>query len=155
MTRTLAVTGPRHLTDEQHKQALRELDALTSCRIWHIGDATGLDALACYVAQRNGVIIELHQKNPQLPWRAQGAERSTRMIKALSLASGALHAWPNKPAPECLRPTKTWPKHATGSGTWGTVALAVGLGIPVELHPLAELGELPEWLQQKQLSLLL
>ena len=151
---TLGVTGPRHLTEDQREQALWELDALTRCRTWHIGDATGLDQLACYVAQRNGVITELHQKNPQLAWRVQGAERSTRMIKALALAGGALHAWPNKPAPEGLHPAKTWPKNAAGSGTWGTIALAVGLGLPVQLHPLAELGELPEWLQQRQLSLL-
>ena len=135
MISALAVTGPRHLTEDQRKQALGELDTLTHCRIWHIGDATGLDQLACYVAQCNGVITELHQKNPQLPWRAQEAERSTRMIKALALTDGALHTWPNKPVPEGLRPAKTWSKNAAGSGTWDTVALAVGLGIPVQLQP--------------------
>jgi hypothetical protein len=76
------------------------------------------------------------------------------MVKAALAAGATLHAWPNKPAPVGLKPAKSWPKGAEGSGTWGTIALAVGLRLTVELHPLAELGELPDWVKPKQLALL-
>jgi hypothetical protein len=149
-----AVTGPRHLTPAQLAKAKRELrKLLTPTTHLQVGDADGLDALALKLATGE---VTLHQKNPTLPWSAQGAERSTRMVKALAQGGGSLHAWPNKPAPSGLKPSRTWPAGAGGSGTWGTVALAIGLGLKVELHPLADLGELPEWLRQpiQQLSLL-
>jgi hypothetical protein len=73
------------------------------------------------------------------------AERSTRMVKAIATAGGTLHAWANKPAPQGLKPAKNW-RSANGSGTWGTVALAHGLGVKVELHWLADELEAPEWL---------
>lgn len=149
----IAVTGPRELTPTQYEQALKELKVLVGCPSWHIGDATGLDALAFEVARSTGANFELHKKKPNLPYRAQGAERSTRMVKALAIESGTLHAWPNKPAPDKLKPSRSWPTGAAGSGTWGTIALAVGLGLPIELHPLADI-ELPEWLQSEQLMLL-
>jgi hypothetical protein len=150
----IAVTGPRHLTPAQLAKAKRELrELLTPATHLQVGDAAGLDALALKLATGG---VTLHQKNPTLPWQAQGAERSTRMVKALAQDGGSLHAWPNKPAPSGLKPSRTWPVGAGGSGTWGTIALAIGLGLKVELHPLADLGELPEWLSQpvQQLSLL-
>lgn len=75
------------------------------------------------------------------------------MIKALATVVGTLHAWPNKPAPNQLMPSRSWPTGAAGSGTWGTITLAVGLEIPVELHPLMEI-DIPLWLQSEQLTLL-
>jgi hypothetical protein len=148
----IAVTGPRQLTPVQAVQAAAELRQLLTPRTTlHVGDAAGLDALARELATGP---VNLFEKNPALPMRAQGAERSTRMVKALATTGGVLHAWTNKPAPPGLKPSKTWPTGAEGSGTWGTVALAVGLGLSVELHPLVDLGELPAWLQQPaQLSL--
>jgi hypothetical protein len=150
----IAVTGPRHLTPSQLAQAEQELKALlTPGTHLQVGDAAGLDASALRLATGG---VTLHQKKSTLPWSAQGAERSTRMVKALAQSSGSLHAWPNKPVPSGLKPSRTWPAGAEGSGTWGTVALAIGLGLKVELHPLADLGTLPEWLSQpaQQLSLL-
>jgi hypothetical protein len=150
---SIAVTGPRCLTTVQQEQALRELEGLVSCRDWHVGDATGLDALAVTVAQLHGINFKLYCKREVLPWKAQGAERSTRMVEALVRVSGTLHAWPNKSVPLGLMPSRSWPKGAAGSGTWGTIALAVGLGVRVELHPLSEGIIVPEWLNSKQLSL--
>jgi hypothetical protein len=75
----------------------------------------------------------------------QLAARSTKLVKALAAKGGMLHAWANKLAPEGLKPSKCW-KCASGSGTWGTVALAVGLGVKVELHWLGEERVKPEWL---------
>lgn len=148
----IAVTGPRKLTPDQTHQATADLAELLTPRTkLLVGDATGLDALAAQLASGP---VELHQKKADIPWKAQGAERSTRMVKAALAAGATLHAWPNKPAPVGLKPAKSWPKGAEGSGTWGTIALAVGLRLTVELHPLAELGELPDWVKPKQLALL-
>jgi hypothetical protein len=149
----IVVTGPRKLTLDQVQQAAADLAKLLTSRTrLLVGDATGLDALATKLATGP---VELHQKNPALPWRAQGAERSTRMVRAALAAGATLHAWPNKPCPLGLKPSKSWPRGAEGSGTWGTIALAVGLGLRVQLHPLAEMGEMPDWLiTTQQLALL-
>jgi hypothetical protein len=142
----IAITGPRKLTPAQATQTAAQLrELLTPRTVLLAGDAAGLDALARELATGEVVLYEVKQS---LPERARFAERSTRMVKALAATGGTLHAWPNKPAPAKLKPAKSWPAGAEGSGTWGTIALAVGLGLRVELHPLAELGELPEWLLQ-------
>ncbi len=148
----IAVTGTRKLERGQAAQVIAQLRELNADH-WHIGDAEGVDRLAKLTAQAKGEAYTLHEKNLRLPHKAQGAERSTRMIKALAATGGTLHAWINKPAPEGLKPGKTWRK-AQGSGTWGTVALAVGHGLKVELHPLTEDVIAPEWMKETQLTLL-
>ncbi|ABW26374.1 hypothetical protein [Acaryochloris marina] len=150
---TIAVTGPRQLTAHQRTKALSDLQRLKIYPNWLVGDASGLDKLARSIGQTHHLNLQIYEKRSELPHRAQGVERSTRMIKALATAVGTLHAWPNKPAPHQLIPSRSWPTGAAGSGTWGTIALAVGLGIPVKLHPLAEI-DIPSWLQSEQLTLL-
>jgi hypothetical protein len=145
--KTIAVTGPRDLTVAQIAQVRADfMRALQGVDKVHVGDATGVDEVClgrCQYFQRNH---QIYFKNESLPWAAQGAERSARMAKAARKDGATLHAWPNKPCPEGLKPAKGWPRGAAGSGTWGTIALAVGLGMPVILHPLADLGILPDWL---------
>ena len=146
------------MTEAQHKQAREELLVLAkTAEHWSIGDAEGLDALAVAIARTHKQYVRAHLKNRYLPPKAQGAERSTRMIREMKQTEAVLHAWPNKPAPPNLQPAKTWPKHCEGSGTWGTIALAIGLGLRVELHPLEDIGQLPPWLtgatETQQLSL--
>jgi hypothetical protein len=150
---TIAVTGSRKLTGREAEQALWDLDNLVCCHRWLMGDASGLDALAWRVAQKNSVVIDLYQVHNQLPIRARYAERSTRMVKALAANGGILHAWPNKACPPDLCPSRRWPKSANGCGTWGTIGLAVGLGVPVVLHPLVDFAW-PSWLQVEQLALI-
>jgi hypothetical protein len=152
----IGVTGPRRLTQqaEQVRKELRQLQQNNRCAIWHIGDAAGVDAIAYeLVLTELGNLRELHLKNPQLPQKAQGAERSTRMVKALAAAGGTLHAFPNKPCPLGLKPSRSW-KSAGGSGTWGTIALATGLGVPLVLHPLTPDATAPDWMKETQLTLL-
>lgn len=138
----IGVTGARKLTTEQVEQVryeLWELDILGT--EWHIGDAAGVDEVA-----RNWVIngtVKTYEVMGGEKWHY--AERSTRMVKAIAAAGGTLHAWVNKPAPQALKPAKSWGK-ANGSGTWGTVALALGLGVTVEIHWLVDGLEAPDWL---------
>lgn len=154
----IAVTGPRHLAPAQRQAATQQLRRLlSSTDVLHVGDAEGLDLLARSVGLNTGANISLHEKNPKLPWKAQGAERSTRMIKALAATGGTLHAWPAQPVPLDLKPCRNWPNGAGGSGTWGTIALAVGLGVPVELHPLTDDAIAPAWMpstEARQLQLI-
>lgn len=143
----IAVTGPRHLAPAQRQTAAQQLRFLLSgTEALYVGDAEGLDLLARNVGLEMGASISLYEKKPDLPCRAQGAERSTRMVKALAATGGTLHAWPAQPMPLDLKPCRNWPKGAGGSGTWGTIALAVGLGVPVELHPLTDDAIAPAWL---------
>lgn len=151
MTRAIAVTGVRKLERGQFARVIAELRQIEA-DLWHVGDATGVDRLALLNAQAEGTPYQLHEKKPSLPYKVQGAERSTRMIKALAATGGTLHAWANKPAPDGLKPGKSWGR-AQGSGTWGTVALAVGHGLQVELHPLTEDAIAPDWLEQHWLKL--
>jgi hypothetical protein len=137
----IGVTGARSLTAEETEQLKVELWHLDRKNTyWHIGDANGVDATA-----RKWVRAEQTHHNTNGRQRWELAERSTRMVKAIASQNGTLHAWANKPAPEGLKPSKTW-KSASGSGTWGTIALAVGLGVKVELHWLGEEREAPNWL---------
>jgi hypothetical protein len=138
----IGVTGARKLTTEQEEQIKYELWELDHAgNEWHIGDAAGVDELA-----RNWVVngkLNIYEVNGSEKWHY--AERSTRMVKAIASAGGTLHAWANKPAPQGLKPAKNW-KTANGSGTWGTIALAKGLGVTVELHWLVDGLEAPDWI---------
>ena len=150
---TVGISGVRKLTQEQEQQVRRELTELmrgwevTHC---HVGDAAGVDAIARDVAHATSVKATWHEIRSHERWAY--AERSTRMVKALAAEAGTLHAWINKPCPPGLKPGKTW-KGANGSGTWGTVALAVGHGLKVELHWLTEPREEPDWMENRQLIL--
>jgi hypothetical protein len=135
------VTGTRKLNKmevEQVRYELWELDR--NGNHWHIGDADGVDRTA-----REWVTGKQMHYNSE-GWEAwQLAARSTKLVKAVAANGGTLHAWANKLAPEGLKPSRCW-KCASGSGTWGTVALAVGLGVKVELHWLGEEQVKPDWL---------
>lgn len=148
--RLIGVTGPRSIGYSQ-RQAVRQdcRKLLANCGeiTLYTGDATGVDAVARQVARATGVAVLLFERRGAQRWHFQ--ERSKRMVEALALGRGTLHAWPNKPAPAGITPQR-W----QGSGTWGSIRYAVALGVPVELHPLAELGELPEWLRGGQMSML-
>lgn len=149
----IAISGVRELTDTERERVLWEMALLVdNNELWLVGDAEGVDALARQTAIANELKWLVFEKDARLSHRARGAERSTRMIKALAQLGGTLHAWVNKPAPAGLKPGKTWGK-AAGSGTWGTIALAKGHGLRVELH-LLEGGEAPDWLNTEQLTLL-
>lgn len=61
--------------------------------------------------------------------RASFALRSTALVQWVAASSGLLVAFPLGAAPSQLRPCISFAGH--GSGTWGSVALALGLGVQV------------------------
>jgi hypothetical protein len=150
--RAIAVTGPRALTPAQHLEVEREMvRAIEQADKLLAGDATGVDAIALRCASVMGVVAwRFEVDGDRTPWAL--AERSTRMVRAIAIEGGVLHAFLNKPCPDGVKPCKKW-QSAKGSGTWGTIALAVGLGVDVDLHWLIE-PQPPAWLGQKQLTLI-
>lgn len=150
----IGVTGPRCLYPQEKLKVLNDMNLVVGPEVQALftGDATGVDAIAVGLAQKKRCKLMLYRKRDDLPGRTRCAERTTRMVKALAAAGGTLHGWPNKPAPPMLKPSQNWPRGAAGSGTWGAIALAIGLDVPVVLHPLIEL-EIPEWLKSTQLTL--
>ena len=142
----IGITGPRRSSLSESLRVRLEIEAiLNDCDQLYVGDAAGVDAIAVQLALQKPCPLMRFEQKTDLPHRAQGAERTTRMVKALAAAGGVLHGWPNKPAPPALNPSRSWPQGAQGSGTWGAIALAVGLGLEVVLHPLVEF-EQPQWL---------
>ena len=57
------------------------------------------------------------------------ARRSTAFVRALAAAGGVLFSFPTGACPVGLRPSPRWAS-ASGSGSWGTLSVAVGLGVP-------------------------
>jgi hypothetical protein len=66
---------------------------------------------------------------PGRNYGAKLANRSAAMVRATHEAGGCLVAFPMKGCPDIVEPCTTW-KYCAGSGTWGTIALAAGLGVP-------------------------
>jgi len=63
-------------------------------------------------------------------------KRSTKLVQSLKSSGGILVAFPSVGCPSGVLPSKVF--SGKGSGTWGTIALAVGLGVPVLVYaPMA------------------
>ncbi len=145
--KVVGVTGTRKLTESQTEKAMTELrELLDKATKLHVGDATGIDTLARKCAN-TAIEVELHETEGRKPYQLQ--QRSKRMVDALAKENGILHAFSNKPCPGGVT-VNSW----AGSGTWGTVRYAIAKGVPVELHWLIEPCQLPDWLTEKQLTLI-
>lgn len=66
------------------------------------------------------------------------AVRSTKLVYWVTINRGLLIAFPAGVAPSALQPGRNFAGH--GSGTWGSVALALGLSVPVMLVLPASFG---------------
>jgi hypothetical protein len=149
MTIQIAFTGSRKLEPSQTRIIEERIEELKKgIAQYHVGDARGVDAVV-----RNSLRCQVYQAEGRQPW--QLAQRSAQMVRAIANSPNAkLIAFPNKPCPKGVKPSKTF--SGKGSGTWGTVALAKYHGLAIEVVPLTDGWELPDWLTQpepKQLSL--
>jgi hypothetical protein len=139
------VTGTRSLTLQQAKLVEKLMREYLGATVY-AGDANGVDAIARNLTE-TGYCVVVFETEGRKPYQLQ--QRSKRMVDALARENGMLHAFPNKPCPEGITPN-SW----KSSGTWGTVRYAIAKGIPVELHWLIEPCELPDWMVEKQLTLI-
>lgn len=95
-----------------------------------VGCASGVDS---FVASQFGSRAEIFRAESYgsvgSSWAARLAARSSAMVRAASVSRGCLVAFPGRVCPSGLFPSRSWPG-GFGSGTWSTLGLAVGLGVP-------------------------
>lgn len=71
------------------------------------------------------------------------AARSAALVRSLATQGGVLVAFPGGPCPGAVRVARQF--RGYGSGTWGSVALALGLGVPVLLCAPIPFCEVASW----------
>jgi hypothetical protein len=101
-----------------------------------VGCACGVDSL---VRSSFGAALVFRVQPPLRP--AAFAARSARLVHWVAAGGGLLVAFPLGAAPASLRTSSSFA--GFGSGTWGSVALALGLGVPVLLVLPAAFVALP------------
>ena len=89
-----------------------------------VGCASGVDSLVRSAFPSASVF----RVQPPLS-RAAFAARSARLVRWVSASSGLLVVFPVGAAPARLAPSVSF--RGFGSGSWGSAALALGLGVPV------------------------
>jgi len=109
-----------------------------------VGCAPGADALvrsACPEARVFSVASGRYGRGPQAY-----AARSAALVRAVAASgSGAgLVGFPAAPCPAGVAPARAWRVGSPPSGTWSSLALAAGLGVPVVVFPLGG-ARLPAW----------
>lgn len=147
-------TGPRVIS-AQDEQLVRSVvrDIYARGYSIYVGDANGVDGVvrntvAPVVASPATRYESMHVFYPRddLGRTPAGlAERSTRMVKEALRAAGndklLCVGFPNKPCPAEIMPGRSW--KSSGSGTWSTLALAIGHEIETILFPLTMGFSLP------------
>jgi hypothetical protein len=88
-----------------------------------VGCAAGVDR-AVRLAFPGAVVFSV-----QFSGRGAFAARSSAFVRSLSARGGVLFSFPSGACPVGLVPSSSW-RSAGGSGSWGSLALAVGLGLP-------------------------
>jgi hypothetical protein len=110
-----------------------------------VGCAAGADALvraACPDAQ----VFSAARMFPDLPFRAALVNRSVALVWALVTRAGRLVAFAGGPCPAYIFPARKWESGMPPSGTWSTLALAAGMGLPVVVFWCAPgPAALPAW----------
>ena len=153
-------TGPRTIKREDEHLIYQVVSEVVSRGyIVYVGDAVGVDsAVSSWMlgySYRQGMprfssmhVFEPLEKLGRSP--AGLAERSTRMVKEAvhdALQFGSLQCgeilcigFPNKACPSGIVPAKSWRSgNDEGSGTWSTLALAVGHEIETWIIPIGDL----------------
>jgi len=93
-----------------------------------VGDASGVDCLVSSLCRRFSLPVRVFRARSRS--RSALRRRSVAFVRSLARAGGVLVAFPSSPCPPALSPASasgSW----FGSGTWGSVCLAVSLGVPV------------------------
>ncbi len=95
-----------------------------------VGDATGADWIVRRYAPDALVFCKDAYDGPMA---AKLAQRSTAMVRHVVAHGGYIIGFPTAPCPKGLRPSPNPARcfAGFGSGTWATLALAAGLGLPV------------------------
>lgn len=88
-----------------------------------VGCAKGVDSLVQHSFE-NAIIFKAKSHS-----KKELVIRSTNLVKSNGIAGGLLIAFPCGAKPNKVSPSHTF--YGGGSGTWGSIALAIGFGYPV------------------------
>jgi hypothetical protein len=125
--------------------AVRVFSAVVSAsRGVAVGCASGADRFALLAARGLGAPVSLFSASSFGVGRGSFARRSAALVSAVA-ASGSgcgLVAFVSSACPACLFPSALASRcfGGFGSGSWSSVALAIGLGVPVVVFPCAGSG---------------
>lgn len=157
MKKIAIITGTREIAaeDEMYVAAVVREIIRRDFQIY-VGDAKGVDAqtvqtiLDMAFSTRPDARYKIFHPIESLGRSAQGlAERSSRMVReAVRESAGGeviCLAFPNKPCPTGITPARSWRTGEPPSGTWSTLALAIGLNIETWVFPIGEFHTPPFW----------
>jgi len=112
-----------------------------------VGDAKGLDSMVRSACEDPGHVFE--------PFDVQGLRearslvlRSMEMVNWAAEDHGTCLAFVNTPCPKGIEPAGGWmsPTYGKGSGTWSTLAYAIGIGLEVFVRRCGvKASEMPMW----------
>lgn len=97
-----------------------------------VGDAPGIDRRAVQLLPQAQVFAAAAFGTARTPGHARLVARSVACVRACAAARGVWCAFPAQPCPAGLQPSAR-PSACFvgfGSGTWASLALALGLGLP-------------------------
>jgi hypothetical protein len=97
--------------------------AVPSSSVVLVGCAAGVDR-AVRGAFPGAVVFSV-----EFSGRGAFAARSSAFVRSLVSRGGVLFSFPSGACPAGLSPSSSW-RSAGGSGSWGSLALAIGLGVP-------------------------
>jgi hypothetical protein len=136
-------TGSRHLAESFKAVVVAAVKHFGAGHYVAVGCAKGADAM---VANSGAPVIVFRVRSGSPAWAF--AARSAQLVRAVR-ASGAAPrfvAFITHPCPAGIVPARSWKSGSPSSGSWSTLALAAGLGIPVYVFwcsPRA--SSLPAW----------
>jgi hypothetical protein len=130
----LAFSGSRHCSSSASSSAAAFLPSVASFSgSVGVGCAKGVDSLVR--SQFSAALV--FRVQPPISRKAF-ALRSSRLVQWVAASSGLLVVFPSSACPVGVVPSASF--RGFGSGSWGSAALAVGLGVPVLLFVPASLG---------------
>lgn len=111
-----------------------------------VGCAKGVDAQVRSLCHDRPLKIFKASEYPGANYAVKLANRSSALVGCLIINNGILIAFPNAACPSGVEPCQRW-RSAKGSGTWGTIALAVGRGLTTIVHLPGALAP-PDWVDR-------
>lgn len=130
----IGFSGSRHSTGPVYNSALQFLPVLSNYKgSIGVGCAKGIDGLV----RNQFSFATVIKVQPPINRRAF-AVRSTKLVHWLASLNSLLVAFPSTVSPSAIVPSTSFKGY--GSGTWGTIALSIGMGLPVLLFIHNSLG---------------
>lgn len=120
----VGISGHRSFVPVELRRFIRDLPQ--DCKVY-VGDANGVDK---YVRENVKGCRVFKVEQPKTP--GMFAARSIRFMDALREDEGCLVSFPRIECPKGLIPSTNCSKcfNGSGSGSWATLAYAIGIGVP-------------------------